>query len=429
MTMTQFLFTLLAIAVAMGGVLTIAGYLILLERKVAAWVQDRIGPNRCGFDLGQPELRKLFGGFRFFGLGQPLADGLKFFLKEQIVPGHVNKVLYFLAPSIAVLTTMAAFAVVPFGPTVVGTAPGDTFRFIISPGVDIGIVYIFAVTSLTVYAVILGGWASNSKYSFLGGIRSSAQVISYEIPLGMSILGVVLLTGSLNLEQIQEAQARSGVLGWYLWVQPLAFLMFMIAAMAESNRMPFDLPECEQELVGGYHTEYGGMKFMMFFLGEYTHVITTSYLMSVLFLGGYQFPWIAEWVPPGQETLWGVVVKALVLLFKVMCCVFLIMMIRWTIPRFRFDQLMGLAWKVLVPLCLLNLFCVMCVKEFEPANHLFGPDSPAGDYPPLVRWVLLPLSIGLFLLPALLAESPLANRLRIPTSTTGPAAPVPTQGS
>jgi NADH-quinone oxidoreductase subunit H len=231
-------------------------YLIYLERKVAAWVQDRKGPNRVG-----P-----------WGLFQPIADGLKFLFKEQVVPGHVNLVLYFVAPSIAVVSTSLAFAVVPFGPTDVPDQAG--LRYVIAPNIDIGLLFIFAISSLNVYAIILGGWSSNNKYSLLGALRSSAQIISYEIPLALAALGVICLAGTLNLEKILNMQAQAGLRGWFIWYQPLGWLLFFVCALAESNRLPFDLPEAEQELVGGYHTEYSGLKFALFFLGEYTHVIT-----------------------------------------------------------------------------------------------------------------------------------------------------------
>jgi NADH-quinone oxidoreductase subunit H len=304
-------------------------------------VQDRIGPNRVG-----P-----------FGLLQPLADGLKFLLKEDIIPDHVDKLLYLLAPAIAVITALLAFAVVPFGPTTVQHE--NTYQFMIAPGVDIGIVFVFAVTSLTVYAIILGGWSSNSKYSLIGALRSSAQLISYEIPMGMSILGVVLLAGSLNLETIIDRQAREGIGGWYIWCQPLGFLLFLISVLAECNRLPFDLPEAEQELIGGYHTEYSALKFGMFFLGEYTHVVTTSFLLVILFFGGWDFPGL--W---GLAGLGGSILKLVVFLLKMSSFIVFYMLIRWTLPRFRFDQLMGLAWKVMIPLALVNLVCVMVVKEF-----------------------------------------------------------------
>jgi NADH-quinone oxidoreductase subunit H len=343
--MTEVLITLVTIAVALGAILTACAYLILLERKLSAWMQDRVGPNRVG-----P-----------FGLLQPLADGLKFLLKEEVIPSHVNKALFIIAPTISLFTTMLAFAVVPFGPVDDPQTP-SWLRFIIAPNVDIGIVFIFAITSLAVYGIILGGWASNNKYSALGSLRASAQVVSYEIPLGMSVVGIAILAGTLNLERIVATQAAGGFGSWFVWTQPLAALIFFTAALAESNRLPFDLSECEQELVGGFHTEYSALKFAMFFLGEYTHVITTSFLTAILFFGGWQFPWIAT---PESAYTGAWLVKLLVLVSKVSLVISFIMVIRWTIPRFRFDQLMGLAWKVLIPLSLANMVAVMTVRQFN----------------------------------------------------------------
>ncbi|MCS6977920.1 MAG: NADH-quinone oxidoreductase subunit NuoH [Gemmatales bacterium] len=369
------LITFLMIVVVMTAILTINSYLILLERKTAAWIQDRVGPNRVGFDLGLPFLKRLTGGFHFWGLGQPIADGLKFLFKEQVVPQHVDKVLYFLAPCVAVITALLAFAVVPFGPTPTPQNP-DAFPFVIAPNIDIGIVFVFAVSSLAVYAIILGGWASNNKYSMIGALRSSAQIISYEIPLGLSILVVAMLTGSLNLERIIARQATEGFLGWNIWFQPLAWLLFFTAALAETNRLPFDLPECEQELVGGFHTEYSAIKFVMFFLGEYTHMITVSFLTAILFFGGWHFPFIAE---PTSSYPGATAVKILVLVFKAGFFIFLIMVLRWSLPRFRYDQLMRLAWVVLIPLGLLNVIVAMIVLHWG-----------------LSRWWLLPISLVLF---------------------------------
>jgi NADH-quinone oxidoreductase subunit H len=355
--MNDLLITLLTIIVALGCILTACMYLVLAERKVSAWMQDRIGPNRVG-----P-----------YGLFQPIADGLKILLKEGIVPSHVDKGLFMIAPAISMFTTMLAFAVVPFGP--VKDAP-SWLRFIIAPNIDIGIVFIFAVGSLAVYGVILGGWASNNKYSALGSLRASAQVVSYEIPLGMSVLGVVLLSGTLNLEKILNEQAAGGIMRWNIWYQPLACLIFYVSSLAESNRLPFDLSECEQELVGGYHTEYGGLRLVLFFVGEYTHLITISFLTAILFFGGWHFPVIAT---PESTYMGAWLVKLLVLLTKVIASIFLIMLIRWTLPRFRFDQLMELTWKVFIPLSLANVVAVMCVRQF---------DWPTG--------VLLPISVGIF---------------------------------
>jgi NADH-quinone oxidoreductase subunit H len=349
--------------------------LIYVERKISAYLQDRIGPNRVG-----P-----------YGLLQPLADGLKFLLKEDVVPQHADRFLFFLAPTLAIITTMLAFSVVPFGPT---SSDPDEWQFVIAPGVDIGIVFVFAVGSLAVYSIVLGGWASNNKYSMLGALRSSAQVISYEIPLGTSILGVVLLAGSLNLETIIQFQAKAGFWHWNVWTQPLAALIFLTSALAESNRLPFDLPECEQELIGGYHTEYSAMKFAMFFLGEYTHVITVSFLVSVLFFGGWHFPWIAE-VGSNYNGAW--VVKCAVLGAKVAFLILFIMLIRWTIPRFRFDQLMSLAWQGLVPLSFLNLAGVMFARQFH--------------WP---TWSLTVISLGLLFGAAAINGALLQRRIRRP---------------
>jgi NADH-quinone oxidoreductase subunit H len=367
--MSGLIITLITIAVAMGAILTACMYLVLAERKVSAWMQDRIGPNRVG-----P-----------YGLGQPIADGLKILLKEGVVPSHVDKTLFLIAPTISVFTTLLAFAVVPFGPVHEDAPSGLSawLRFIIAPNVDIGIVFILAVTSLAVYGVILGGWASNNKYSALGSLRASAQVVSYEIPLGMSLLGVALLSGTLNLEQILRDQADKGFFGWNVWYQPLACLIFFVSSLAESNRLPFDLSECEQELVGGYHTEYGGLRFVLFFVGEYTHIITISFLTTILFFGGWHFPLIAttEFAYAGD---W--LAKFAVLLTKVLTSIFLIMLIRWTLPRFRFDQLMELSWKVFIPLSLANVVIVMMVLQFN-----------------WKLWLLPVLSIGLFVLSGLAA--------------------------
>jgi NADH-quinone oxidoreductase subunit H len=381
--------TLILIACAFGAIMTTCAYLILLERKISAWAQDRLGPNRVG-----P-----------WGLFQPIADGLKFLFKEEVVPTYVDKLFYMMAPAIAITTALFAFAVVPFGQTT--PAPrlidyrdaahphpawpqtraeldevlaadekhaqeeriktyrervaeyNDSVQFVIVPHADIGIIFVFAIGSLAVYAVVLGGWSSNNKYSFLGSLRSSAQLISYEIPMGLSVLGVLLVTGSLNLERIIDYQAGGR---WNVFFQPLAALLFATSIFAECNRLPFDLSEAEQELVGGYHTEYSAMKFALFFLGEYTHMITTSFLIVILFFGGWQLPWIAT---PAESGAGAAVVKLLVLAVKMGLFICFYMIVRWTLPRFRFDQLMGLAWKVLMPLALVNVVCVLVIKQFH----------------------------------------------------------------
>ena len=362
--------SLLTMVVVLNVVLGICAYLILVERKVAAWMQDRIGPNRVG-----P-----------WGLLQPIADGVKFLIKEDIIPDHVDRLFFILAPAIAVATSLFAIVVVPFGPTQAPPSrpwpetaaqaqqetaanPGfvdavkqynEGYQFVIAPHVDVGFLLVFAIGSLAVYGIILGGWSSNDKYSFLGALRSSAQVISYEIPMGLSVLGVVLLSGSLNLERIIDQQVVVDG-NWNILWQPLAFLLFLTAILAECNRLPFDLPEAEQELVGGYHTEYSAMKFALFFLGEYAHMIVTCFLLVALFLGGWQFPWIGTPTSP-----WAV--RVIIFLLKMLAVIVFEMFIRWTLPRFRFDQLMGLAWKVFIPLALLNVVAVMVVEHLQASR-------------------------------------------------------------
>jgi len=365
--------TAITIVGVLAVVLGLVAYLILAERKVSAWVQDRVGPNRVGPG----------------GLLQPIADGGKMFLKEDIIPSHVDRVFYLLAPSIALATALLALAVVPFGSTVAPPAPQASvaafdqaqtdyrshYSFAIAPGLDVGILYVFAIGSLAVYGIILGGWSANSKYSLLGALRSSAQIISYEIPLGMSVLGVVLLVGSLNLEAIIAWQTQPGHY-WFVVYQPLAFLLFLTAVFAECNRLPFDLPEAEQELVGGYHTEYSSLKFGMFFLGEYTHMITTSFLMSILFFGGWTLLGIENLL--GEHGIGPAILKLVILCGKMGLFIVFFLLVRWTIPRFRFDQLMNLAWKVMIPLSIINLVAVIFVGQFGWS-----------------KWLLPPVSIGL----------------------------------
>jgi NADH-quinone oxidoreductase subunit H len=329
---------LVVVNIAMGTV----AYLIYIERKIAAYAQDRIGPNRAGGEFGVP-----------FGLLQPLADGAKMVLKEDVIPAYVSKPLYLVAPLIAIIAAMLGLAVIPLGPV----GPNQFMDFQIAPSVNIGIVYVFAVGSLAVYGVILAGWASNNKYAFIGALRSSAQLISYEIPLGLSILGMVLLSGSLDLNQIINWQDRHC---WGVFVQPIGFLLFLVSAFAETNRLPFDLPESEQELVGGFHTEYSAMKFGMFFLGEYLHVITVSYLTVILFFGGWDLPFFLDQTQVG---LLSAILKVTVLLVKVGLMIMFMMWVRWTLPRFRYDQLMDLAWKSLIPLALVNLVATAAIIQ------------------------------------------------------------------
>jgi len=340
--------TLAAIAVILAVVPFLGLYMTFIERKMAAYIQDRVGPNRVG-----P-----------FGLLQAVADGIKIFLKEQVIPEHVYRGLYFLAPALSLMTAMFALVVMPFGPVPVDYQGG--FRFVVAPGIDIGILLMMAVSSLSAYGIIAGGWASNNKYSAYGAIRSCAQFISYEIPLGLSIVGAVAIAGSLNIEKIVAVQSAS-LLDWNVFWQPLALLVFFTSALAETNRLPFDLPECEQELVGGFHTEYSGIKFVLFFLAEYTHIVTVSFLTVLLFFGGWHFPGLPD--ATGGLGI-GALLGVLVLLIKVACVVGLVMVLRWALPRFRFDQLMSLAWKGLIPLALVNLFGVVVVLTLGWPKHL-----------------------------------------------------------
>ncbi len=353
---------LVKIAIAVFILLTAAAYLVLLERWISAWVQDRRGPNRVGIPLTRIKL---------FGLGQPLADGLKFIFKEEYTPRHVDKALYIVAPISILAAAVAIFAVIPFGSVLPLELAGlkGPVELVIAPGVDVGMIYVFAVSSIAVYGVILGGWASNNKYSFLGGLRSSAQLIAYEIPLGLGILGVVLATGSLRLDRIIEQQAASGM--WNVFVQPLGFVVFMVASFAEAARLPFDLPECEQELVGGYHTEYAGMKLLLFLIAEFLHMLVAAFLITILFLGGWHF-WGMS-VPADNVITWPeALLRIAVLAAKVLAVVVFFMLVRWSWPRFRFDQLMTLAWKVMLPLGLVNLIALASVIEYQHDQRLEG---------------------------------------------------------
>lgn len=360
-SLTQFLFApAVKIAILIGGLMTAAAYFVLLERWMAAWVQDRKGPNRVGIPLTK---------IKMFGLGQPLADGLKFITKEEYTPAHVDKPLFIIAPISILAAALAVFAVIPFGSVLppIREIPGlndAPIPLIVAPGVDVGMVYVFALSSIAVYGVILGGWASNNKYSFLGGLRSSAQLIAYEIPLGLGMLGVVLMTGSLRLDTIIQEQATSGV--WNCCLQPLGLVVFVIAAFAEAARLPFDLPEAEQELVGGYHTEYAGLKLLLFLVAEFLHMITASFLIVILFFGGWHL-WGVTGAGEDAITWTTALLRIVVFAVKIVAVILFFMMVRWTWPRFRFDQLMALAWKVLLPLGLVNLVAVAAMVEYGDA--------------------------------------------------------------
>ncbi|RPI90724.1 MAG: NADH-quinone oxidoreductase subunit NuoH [Planctomycetaceae bacterium] len=350
--MAEWIEPLIKIALVVGALLTAVAYLVLVERKVAAYLQDRLGPNRVG-----P-----------WGLFQPVADGLKFILKEEIVPAGADRALFLLAPVSIFAAATFAFATIPFG-YVVPWPGADPIALSIAPDVDIGLLFVFAIGSLGVYSVILGGWASNNKYSLLGGLRSSAQLVSYEIPLGLSVIGILLYAGSLKMDTIMNAQAQSG--WWWIAIQPLGFVVFMVSGCAEAARLPFDLPECEQELVGGYHTEYTGMKFGMFAFAEYLHMITIAYLAVIVFFGGWHFWGLAPWTEGNQVGVVGALVRILVLNGKALLMIFFFMWIRWSWPRFRYDQLMDMAWKVMIPLGLVNLaICAVCQEFLRPDDYL-----------------------------------------------------------
>ncbi len=362
--------SLLKIAILIAGLMTAAAYLVLVERWMAAWVQDRLGPNRVGIPLTK---------IRLFGLGQPLADGVKIFFKEQFTPSRVDRALFFLAPMTIFIAAIVAFAVIPLGSVI----PPDVFpaswgireniQLAVAPCVDVGIVYVFAVGGIAVYGVVLGGWASNNKYSFLGGLRSGAQLISYELPLGLGILGVVLVSGSLRLDTIITHQAQAGI--WNVFQQPLGFLVFCVAAFAEAARLPFDLPEAEQELVGGYHTEYSGVKLMLYMVAEFLHMILAAFLIVILFFGGWHFWGLTG---SGDTITWPIaLLRIIVLLTKVMGMILFFMLARWSWPRFRFDQLMELAWKIMIPWGLVNLVVVATWIEFgDSMAKLLGLSIP-----------------------------------------------------
>src|SRR5580658_1526362 len=310
-------------AVVMPGV----AYSVLAERKISAMIQDRIGPNRVG-----P-----------FGFWQPLADGIKTFLKEDFVPAHVRKAYFWLAPMVSMTPALLVLAVIPFGSQLGGE------KMVIAD-LNVGILYTFGIVSLGVYGIVLAGYASNSKFPFLGGIRSSAQMISYEIAMGMSVIPVFLIVGDLNLSQVIEHQAQHG---WLVFYSPISFVIFLIAAFAETNRLPFDLPESEQELVAGYNTEYSSMKFALFFMGEYTNMVAASAMMVTLFLGGWTLP-LFGLDNPHPSMLIGVVQIA-IFLGKIMVLMGIFIWVRWMWPRFRYDQLMDLGWRKFLPLSLLNI--------------------------------------------------------------------------
>ena len=354
--MSQFVaYSLLKIVAVVLPLLGMVAYAVLVERKVSAFIQDRVGPNRVG-----P-----------FGLLQPLADGLKFVLKEDYTPDHVRKVYFWLAPAIAMIPSLLTIAVIPFGSNL------GTQKMVIAD-LNVGILYTFGIVSLGVYGVVLAGYAANSKYPFLGGIRSSAQMISYEIAMGMSVIPVFMIIGSLRLSDVITYQAQNGWLAlpffssnqnassYLLWpFTLLSFGIFVVAAFAETNRLPFDLPESETELVGGYHTEYSSLKFGLFFMGEYAAMIAVSAMMVVLFLGGWTLP-IAGLDKPATTVGMGIAHIA-IFLGKLGFLMLLCIWVRWMLPRFRYDQLMDLGWRRAIPLALANIVATAVVLWFRSA--------------------------------------------------------------
>jgi NADH-quinone oxidoreductase subunit H len=336
---------LVKIALVIVAVLLTVAYSVYAERKVSALIQDRIGPNRVG-----P-----------FGLFQPFADVMKLAIKEDIVPRAAHHWFHRVAPMISLSVALAMYAMIPLGNTV--QLFGRTISLAIMPGVNIGILYMLALSSVGVYGITLSGWASNNKYSLMGGMRSSAQMISYELSLGLSLIGVVMIAGTLRLDGIIATQGKYffGVIpAWNMFIQPVAFITFVVAMFAETNRTPFDLPEAEPELVGGFHTEYTGLKFGLFFLAEYANVITASFLITTLFCGGWQFPY-GEQLGLSGNTL--ALVQVGGMLAKVAFWILFFIWVRWSIPRFRYDQLMRLGWKVMLPVSLANIVATAIVLQ------------------------------------------------------------------
>ncbi len=335
------------IVVIFGISLLVAMYSTYAERKVAAFFQDRLGPDRAG-----P-----------FGILQPLADGAKMFMKEEIIPTRANPFLFIVGPSLAIMTACIGSAVIPWGQQMY---IGSTWVDLQVTDINVGVLYLFGVVSLGVYGIMIGGWASNNKYSLLGAIRAASQNISYEIAMGLSIIALLMISGTLSLKEITEQQHGfwSGhYFTWNVFKQPLGFLLFMVCAFAETNRSPFDLPECETELVGGYHTEYSSMKLGFYLFAEYINMFVSSAVMATLYWGGYNYPGM-DWVNAHLGMTWGPLVGVAVLFAKIVGFIFFFMWVRWTIPRFRYDQLMDLGWKILIPLAIANIVLTGLISTF-----------------------------------------------------------------
>ena len=346
----QVIASVIVIVLILHLALGAAAYFILLERKVCAWVQDRIGPNRVGT----------------MGLLQPIADGLKLFMKEDFMPRGVDKGLFILAPALTVIPAMVGFLVIPWG-GLLELANGETVA-IMGANINIGVIYLIATGSLGVYGVAIGGWASNNKFSFLGGLRASAQIISYEIPMALALLCVILASGTLLPQTIVEQQLSGQ---WNIVHQPIVAVLFYICLLAEANRAPFDLAEAEQELVGGWHTEYSSMRWALFFMGEYIHLFVGAAFFATLFLGGWSLNPLTGWDLPSTGGALLIALQVGVVLGKVFLLVFLAMMVRWTLPRFRFDQLMRLAWEGMIPTSLLLVLVVTIYMYFGWSDYLW----------------------------------------------------------
>ncbi len=342
--MSPLVLTLIKGAIALNVALVVAAALVYLERRISAWMQYRIGPNRVG-----P-----------FGLLQPLADVLKLYTKEDIVPYNASTPFHRLAPIISIAVALSVLCVI--APASYLLLNDGTKLFIaVAPNVNVGLLFYLALSSIGVYGIVLAGWSSNNKYSLLGGLRSSAQMISYELAMGLAAVAAVMVSGSLDMNQIIASQSGGR---WNIWFQPLGFLIFLVASFAETNRAPFDLPEAEPELVGGYHTEYSGMKFGLFYLAEYANMFTASAVMTTLYLGGYDMPLLPSVLGLQEGTLPRVLFELAIFLGKVSVLLFLFIWVRWTLPRFRYDQLMNLGWRVLLPLGLANIVITGAIVFF-----------------------------------------------------------------
>ncbi len=325
---------IVAITIAFLAIMLLVAFTVLAERRVLAFIQGRLGPNRVGYG----------------GILQPFADFLKTMLKEDLVPDQSTKFVFLLAPMIAIITAIMAIIVYPFGPTITIPFIDVTIQLVIAR-FDVALLYVLGVTSVGVYGIALAGWSSNNKYSLMGGLRSSAQMISYELSLGLSLVGVVMMSGTLDIYSIVEQQTGWLGLNWNIFYQPVGFIVYLISAIAETNRVPFDLPEAETELVAGFHTEYSSIKFLLFFNAEYINMITVSMLATTLFLGGWSGPGVAQFPVLGVFYFVG----------KILFFLFLYIWLRGTLPRFRFDQLMNFGWKVLVPIAILNILVTSTV--------------------------------------------------------------------